>query len=76
MARNRHIQRYDGEGWTVHSRTPFNISCCHCGLTHTLVLIAGPKGKPIGIAAKQEPRSTGQLRRHRKYKCQPTKEDG
>lgn len=61
--RSRHIQRQDGEGWHVESRVPFQITCCDCGLVHTLVLVAGKKGAKIGIAAKRDNRCTGQRRR-------------
>jgi hypothetical protein len=61
--RSRHIQRYDGEGWEVKSKVPFQITCCDCGLVHTLVIVAGREGAVIGIAAKRDNRCTGQRRR-------------
>lgn len=64
MSRSRYIQRQDGEGWAVYSKVPFQITCCDCGLVHTMVLVAGRKGSPIGIAAKRDVRCTAQRRRH------------
>ena len=63
-ARSRYIKRIDGIPWVEQSGTPFQIACCDCGLVHTMVLVSGPKGTPIEIAAKRDPRSTGQRRRH------------
>lgn len=51
-------QRYDGEGWAEKSKVPFQIICCDCGLVHTMVVVAGRKGAPVGIAAKREPKLT------------------
>jgi len=66
--RSRYIQRHDGEGWEVKSKVPFQITCCDCGLVHTLVIVAGRKGAAIGIAAERNNRSTGQRRRQLKAK--------
>lgn len=67
MSKSRHIQRQENEGWTVKSHEPFNITCCDCGLAHTLVVCSSREGEELGIAAKREPRITGQLRRRRDY---------
>lgn len=60
----------DGDGWTEKSKVPFKLACCHCGLVHVMVLVAGRKGTEIGIAARQDLRSTAQ-RRHRMAKIVP-----
>jgi len=67
MSKSRHIQRKDGEAWTLESHKPFQLTCCDCGLAHTLVLTTEKEGEAIGIAAKRDNRTTAQLRRHRNY---------
>lgn len=63
---SRYTQRYDNEGWTEHSKVPFKVACCHCGLVHRMVIVAGRKGTPIGIAATQDLRATAARRRSKK----------
>lgn len=67
--RKGYTQRIDNEGWTEQSKVPFKLACCDCGLIHTMVLVAGKKGSPIGIAAARDNRATGQRRRHMKKKA-------
>ena len=62
--RTKYTQRKDGEGWEEESHRVFKLACCDCGLVHDVVIVAGRKGTKIGIAAKRNPRATGQRRRH------------
>lgn len=62
---SRYAQRFDNEGWTEQSGVPFKIACCHCGLVHQMVIVAGKKGE-LGIAAKQDLRATAAMRRKKK----------
>jgi hypothetical protein len=58
-------QRKDGEGFTVPSGKIYRLACCECGLVHDFVFIS-QDGKPIGVAAKRNPRATAQRRRKRR----------
>ena len=58
----RYKQRLDGEGFTVKSGEIHRIACCDCGLVHDFVFVS-EDGKPIGVAARRNPRATAQRRR-------------
>lgn len=58
----KYVQRYDEEGFEVPSGELHRIACCDCGLVHDFVFIS-EDGKPIGIAARRNNRSTSQRRR-------------
>ena len=58
----KYVQRYDKEGFEVPSSTVYRIACCDCGLVHDFVFVS-EDGKPIGIAARRNNRSTAQRRR-------------
>lgn len=59
-----YTQRKDGEAFTIPNRTVYKLACCDCGLVHQIVIAApGPKGKPIGFAAKRDNRATSQRRK-------------
>lgn len=62
MRAKRFVQRKDGEGFVVNSGEVHRIECCDCGLVHDFVFVS-EDGKPIGIAAARNARSTGQRRR-------------
>lgn len=62
--RANYIQRKDGEGFTVKSKTLTRWQCCDCGLVHDLVFVSG-KGV-IGVAAKRNNRATAAVRRKMK----------
>lgn len=57
-----YTQRTDGEGFAVPSGELYRIACCDCGLVHDFVFVS-EDGKPIGIAARRNPRATAQKRR-------------
>jgi hypothetical protein len=57
-------QVYDGE-WYNFNLTGGKICCCDCGLVHKINFKI--KGEIIQIQVFQDTRSTGQVRRHRKY---------
>lgn len=61
------VQRYDGEGFEVPSGELYRIACCDCGLVHDFVFIS-EDGKPIGVAAKRNNRSTAQRRKRMELK--------
>lgn len=64
-----YVQRHDGEGFTIPNKTIYKLTCCDCGLVHKLVIFAeGRKGKPLGVAASRDNRSTGQRRRQKKLR--------
>lgn len=54
---SRYTQRIDNEGWTERSKVPFKLACCSCGLVHKMVIVAGRKGTPVGVAAVQDRRT-------------------
>lgn len=60
--RAKYTQRHDGEGFTVPSGELYRIACCDCGLVHDFVFVS-EDGKPIGVAASRNARSTAQRRR-------------
>jgi hypothetical protein len=58
----KYVQRFDDEGFEVPSGELYRIACCDCGLVHDFVFVS-EDGKPIGIAARRNNRSTAQRRR-------------
>lgn len=62
----KYIQRKDGEGFEVLSKTLTRWACCDCGLVHDLIFVAGRKGKEIGVAARRNNRATAARRRRAK----------
>lgn len=53
----------DGEGVEFKSKVIWKFMCCDCGLVHDMVLVAGRKGSPIGLAARRNNRATAAARR-------------
>lgn len=65
MPKAKFTKRKDYEGFEVPSGEIYRIACCDCGLVHDFVFVS-EDGKPIGIAAKRNNRSTAQIRRNKK----------
>jgi hypothetical protein len=64
---NKYVQLYDGDGFKVtKDGGVINFACCDCGLVHKFGLAIENDGD-IGFALERNNRSTGQLRRFRKY---------
>ncbi len=55
----------DGEGIELKSKETWKLMCCDCGLVHDMVLVAGRKGSPIGLAVRRNKRATASARRHK-----------
>jgi hypothetical protein len=55
----------DGEGVEFKSKELWKFMCCDCGLVHNVILVAGRKGTPIGLAMARNKRATAAARRHK-----------
>lgn len=64
MMKARYKRRKDGEGFEVPSNQIYRMACCDCGLVHDMVFVS-EDGKPIGVAARRNNRSTAQMRKSR-----------
>ena len=53
----------DGEGVEFKSKEMWKFMCCDCGLVHDMILVAGGKGTPIGLAMRRNKRATAAARR-------------
>jgi hypothetical protein len=67
----KYIQRYDGESWSVPSKTIYKIACCDCGLVHDFVFVS-EDGKDIGIAVRRNNRATSARRRKKSISPHPS----
>ncbi len=55
----------DGEGIELKSKEAWKLMCCDCGLVHDMMLVAGRKGSPIGLAVRRNKRATAAARKHK-----------
>jgi hypothetical protein len=67
---SNHEQVESGKFYPLES--PLYLACCDCGLVHKFIFKKG-KGGYIRWATFRDNRTTGQLRRYRKYNCMRNK---
>ena len=62
----KYVKHQDYEEFVVNygEGEILRLACCDCALVHSFAFHVY-RGQKVGVAAKREPRSTGQLRRHK-----------